>query len=311
MIKSVLAVFLAAMYAAPVVHAGDVDLSQRGAPVKMVVTANVEKGKRNPKIVKEDVFVKKGGDRLRTAEWVPAKGEHAGLELFILIDDASVSTLGLQLDDLRRFIEAQPASTAIGVGYGRNATVEIRQNLTTDHALAAKALRLPLGTAGAYGSPYLSAVDLMKRWPESSNRREILLVADGIDRAHRSHNALFNPDVDTAAAVAQRTGTIVHSIYFPGVGHWSRNFWAATNGQNGLAKLAGMTGGESFYLGAGAPVSFAPYLADLQRILDNQYLLTFYANPSGKPGLQYVNVQTEIPGVDLATPDAVWVPAIK
>jgi hypothetical protein len=154
-------------------------------------------------------------------------------------------------------------------------------------------------------------IDLMKRWPETTNRREILLVADGIDRAHRSRNALFNPDVDTAAAVAQRTETIVHSIYFPGVGHWGRNFWQTTNGQNGLAKLAEMTGGESFFLGPYAPVSFAPYLNDLQRILDNQYLLTFSVQPVAKAGLQYVNVQTEIAGVDLATPDAVWAPAVR
>ncbi len=311
MFKSLIAVFFAALLATPDVHAATAGRTDAGAPVKMVVTANVEKGKRRPEIQKEDVFVQKGKDRLPIAEWVAAKDARAGLELFILIDDASVSTLGLQLDDLRKFINAQPSSTSIGIGYARNATVEIRQNFTTDHALAAKALRLPLGSVGAYGSPYLSAVDLMKRWPETPNRREILLVADGIDRAHRSHNALLNPDVDTAAAVAQRTGTIVHSIYYPGVGHWTRNFWQATNGQNGLAKLSEMTGGESFFLGSGAPVSFAPYLDSLQRILDNQYLLTFYVQPAAKPGLQYVNVRTEIPGVDLATPDAVWAPAIK
>lgn len=311
MTKSLIAVFIAAMYATPVMHAATAGRTDTGALAKMVVTANVEKGKRVPDIQKEDVFVKKGKDRLQVADWVAAQGDRAGLELFILIDDASTSNLGVQLDDLRKFVNAQPATTLVGVGYARNATVEIRQNFTTDHASAAKALRLPLGNAGASGSAYLSAIDLMKRWPETSNRREILLVADGIDRAHRSHNALLNPDVDTAAAVAQRTGTIVHSIYFPGVGHWGRNFWQATNGQNGLAKLAEITGGESFFLGPYAPVSFAPYLNDLQRILDNQYLLTFYTQPADKAGLQYVNVQTEIPGVDLATPDAVWASAEK
>jgi hypothetical protein len=311
MTKSLIAVFIAAMYATPIVHAATAGGTDAGAPAKMIVTANVEKGKRVPDIQKEDVSVKKGKDPLQVTEWVAAQGDRAGLELFILIDDASTSNLGVQLEDLRKFINAQPATTSVGVGYARNATVEIRQNFTTDHAQAAKALRLPLGSAGSYGSAYLSAIDLMKRWPETANRREILLVADGIDRAHRSRNALFNPDVDTAAAVAQRTGTIVHSIYFPGVGHWGRNFWQATNGQNGLAKLAEMTGGESFFLGSGAPVSFAPYLNDLQRILDNQYLLTFSVQPGAKAGLQYVNVQTEIAGVDLATPDAAWAPAVK
>ncbi len=282
-----------------------------GAPARMTVTANVDKGQRAPQIEKEDVFVKQGKERLSVTEWVPAQGDRAGLELFFLIDDASTSNLGSQLEDLRTFIKGQPSTTATGIGYARNGTVEIRQEFTTDHALAANALRLPLSSAGAYGSAYLSVADLMNRWTASSNRREVVLVTDGVDRAGRGRNALTNPDVDTAASVAQRTGTIIHTIYFPGVGHWYRNFWAANSGQNGIAKLSAMTGGESFFLGTQAPVSFSPYLEQLQRILDNQYLLTFSAAPGKKAGLQYVTVTTEVAGVDFSTPDAVWVPAAK
>jgi hypothetical protein len=156
---------------------------------------------------------------LQVTDWAPAQGERAGLELFFLIDEASAWNLGSQLEDLRTFINAQPSSTAIGVGYARNGTVEIRQDLTNDHALAAKSLRLPMSSVGAYGSPYLSVADLMNRWTASNNRREVVLVTDGIDRAGRGRNALTNPDVDVAASAARRTGTIVHAIYFPGVGH--------------------------------------------------------------------------------------------
>lgn len=309
MLKSLLVSTLIAACGWTDLRAANINPPEPGVPVKMVVTASVYRGKRMPDISKDDVFVQKGKDRLPVAEWMPARGDRAGLELFILIDDASMSSLGIQLDDLRNFIKAQPATTSVGVGYARNAVVEIRQNFTSDHDLAAKALRLPLGAAGSYGSPYLSVADLMKRWPETSNRREVLLVTDGHDRAKRARNALLNPDVDTAAAVAQRTGTIVHSIYFPGVGHWSRHFWGAANGQNGLAKLAELTGGEAFFIGWPTPVSFEPYLRDLQKILDNQYLLTFEATPAKKAGLQYMKVTTEIPGVGLAAPSAVWVPA--
>jgi len=282
-----------------------------GIPARITVTANVENGKRAPQVEKQDVVVKKGKERLPVTEWVAAKGDRAGLELFFLIDDASTSNLGSQLEDLRTFINAQPSTTAVGIGYTRNATVEVRQDFTTDHALAAKALRLPVSTVGAYGSPYLSLTELMKRWTASSNRREVVLVTDGIDRAGRGRNALLNPDVDTAAEVAQKTGTIVHTIYFPGVGHWYRNFWDRNNGQNALAKLSDITGGESFFLGTQAPVSFSPYLDQLRQILDNQYLLTFSAKPGKKAGLQYVSVTTEVAGVDFSTPDAVWVPAAK
>ena len=278
-------------------------------PVTMTVTASVDSGKRMPEIQKEDVFVKKDNEPLQVADWVAARGDRAGLELFLLIDDASDPVLGTKLDELRTFINAQPSTTLVGLGYMKNAIVEIVQNFTTDHALVAKSLRLPLGYAGAYGSPYLSVVDLMKRWPASPNRREVVMVTDGIDRARRSHNALLNPDVDNAADVAQRTGTMIHTIYSPGVGHWHRNFWAATNGQNGIAKLSDITDGESFFLDWQSPVSFAPYLNQLQNIFDNQYLLTFSAQPGKKAGLQYVSISTKVAGVDLDAADAVWVPA--
>jgi hypothetical protein len=310
MLRSAFAIALATMFATELPSRTNESLSGL-VPVTMTVTANVDKGKRAPEIANEDVFVKKGKERLNVTNWVPAKGDRAGMELFVLIDDASTSSLGVHLNDLRAFVKAQAASTSVGIGYARNGTVEIRQNFTTDLELAARALRLPMGNVGAFGSPYLSIVDLMKRWPQSQNRRQIILVTDGIDRARRGPNGVLNPDVDTAADVAQRTGTLIHTIYFPGVGHWHRNFWQATNGQNGMAKLSGITGGESFYLGTQEPVSLVPYLDDLQRIMENQYRLTFLTTPGKKAGLQYVNITTEIAGVDIAAADAVWVPVSK
>jgi hypothetical protein len=277
----------------------------------MTVTADVADGKQAPVITPQDVIVKKGKDRLQVTEWLPAKGDRAGLDLFILIDDASDASLGSHLNELRAFIEAQPATTAVGVGYMRNATVQIGQNFTTDHVGASKAIRLPVGSVGAYGSPYLSVIDLMKRWPASSNRHEVVMVTDGIDRARRGRNALLNPDVDTAISVAQRTGTIVHTIYAPGVGRAHRNYWEANSGQNGIAKLSDETGGESFFLGVQSAVSFQPYFNDLQKILDNRYLLTVSVKPGNKPGLQYLKLSSEIPGVELSSADALWVPAAK
>src|ERR1700735_4597302 len=63
-------------------------------PVRMTVTASVDDGKRMPVLEKEDIILKKGKDRLQVTGWVPAQGDRAGLELFILIDDASASSLG-------------------------------------------------------------------------------------------------------------------------------------------------------------------------------------------------------------------------
>jgi hypothetical protein len=286
--------------------------AEGAVPVTMTVTATVADGKRMPDIAREDVVVKRGKERLRVTEWSPAQGDRAGLDLFILIDDASDSRLGSQLDDLQQFVNRQPATTAVGIGYIRNGGVQVTQQFTTDRAQAVQALRLPLGHAGAYSSPYLSVIDLMNRWPAAENRREIVMVTDGIDRARRHtysrHGLTTNPDVDTASSVAQRTGTIIHTIYTPGVGRWHRNYLTATSGQMDMARLSGNTGGEAFYLGLQNPVSFAPYLNELQRVLDNQYLLSFSATPGKKSGLQNVTLSTEVPGVRLAAHNAVWVP---
>jgi hypothetical protein len=284
-------------------------------PVHMLVTLNPEGNKPIPKVEREDVFVKQGKERLKVTDWIPTRGDRAALDLFILIDDSSDPSLGSQLNDLRSFISAQPPTTAVGVGYMRNGTVELTQNFTNDHDQAAKALRLPLGSSGAYGSPYLSVIDLMKRWPERPVRREVVMVTDGIDRARGGprtfSSTAYNPDADSAATVAQRTGTIIYTIYSPGVGRMRRNFFEANNGQNLLAQLSEVTGGESFFLGLQSPVSFRPYLDDIQRMLDNQYLLGFLAKPKKKAGLQYVKLSSEITGVELVAADAVWVPAAK
>lgn len=284
------------------------------APVRMTVTASVDSDKRMPEIKKEDVAVGQGKERLQVTEWIPAQGDRAGLDLFILIDDASDSTLGVHLDDLRAFISAQASTTSIGVGYMRNATVQIVQNFTTDHDAAAKSLRLPVGSVGAYGSPYLSVIDLMKRWPAHQNRREVVMITDGIDRARRGmtwRGLSISPDVDTASEVAMRTGTIIYTIYAPGVGRIHRNYWEATNGQMGISKLSDVTGGESYYLGLQTPVSLKPYLDRIQNALGSQYLLSFSAEPGKKAGLQSVSISTEVAGVELAAADAVWAPLPK
>ena len=284
------------------------------APVRMTVTMAVVGDRTMPEVKREDVIVRQRRDRLQVTKWDAARGAAAGLDLFLLIDDASDTSLGSQLNDLRAFINAQAPSTSVGVGYMRNASVQIVQNFTTDHTLAANALRLPLGSVGAFGSPYLSAINLMNRWPQHANRRALVMVTDGIDRARggqRNRGLNTIPDVTSASNVAQRTGTIIYGLYTPGVGHMRRNFWEATNGQNGIARLAELTGGEAFFLGLQAPVSFRPFLERLQNNLDNQYLLEFRAPARRRAGLQSFSIDTEVAGVELLSADSGWVPAVE
>ena len=270
---------------------------------------------------REDVKVQQGRNNLQVAGWIPARGDQAALQLFILIDDTNDPVLGSNLNELREFIKAQPPTTVIGLAYMRNTTISIVQNFTQDHAQVAKAMRLPLGNLGASDSPYLSLISLLKGWPESKARREVLMISDGIDRLRGNFGPgapmgaaarglpYMSPDIDRASREAQRSGVIVHSIYARGVGHAGRNFWEINNGQNGLSKLADETGGESFFLGTQNPPSFQPWLARLQTILDNQYFLVFQAIPGRRADLQRVRVSTEKPKVEIVTADGVWVPA--
>src|SRR5258708_8260287 len=117
----------------------------QGAPAHLLVTVEARHGSSVPEISQRDVMVYEGHDRDQVTDWVPAQGDHAALELFILLDDGSGINLGTQLDGLRKFITAQPASTLVGVAYMQNGTAKVAQNPTSDHALPAKALRLPHG----------------------------------------------------------------------------------------------------------------------------------------------------------------------
>jgi len=280
--------------------------SANGVPAHMVVTVEPHHGSEVPPVNREDVMVYEGKDRDAVTEWIPAQGDRAGLELFIMLDDGADSSLGQQLQDLRKFIDAQPASTKIGIAYMQNGTARIEQNLTSDHAQAAKALRLPMGIRGANGSPYFSLTDLIKRWPESPERREVLMASDGVDLFYGSGD-LLDPYVDEAIQNAQRAGILVSAIYTPGVGHFGHSYWQTYWGQLYLAQLADKTGGEAYYIGFnGPPVSFAPYLEDLDHRLSHQYFLTFLAKPPKKAGWQPVKLRTEVPKVDLVSADRIY-----
>jgi hypothetical protein len=289
--------------------AGMLLLSQEDAPtapVQTIVTVEARHGKDVPVLKPGDVMVFQKKERLRVTSLIPSQGERAALELYILIDDASGVSLGSQLNDLRQFIQSQPATTTIGIGYMRNGTVQMTQDLTPDHAKAAKGLRLPLGFPGASPSPFLSLSDLIQRWPSSPARHEVLMVTSGIDALGGEAQ---DPYLDEAIDHAQRAGIIVYAIYAPASGHEGHSYWRMNWGQNHLAQIAEETGGESYMLGFGPPVSFAPYLTELSEHLAHQYVLTLLAKPGNKAGFQSVRLTTEVPNAELVHAGKVYVPA--
>jgi hypothetical protein len=281
--------------------------SAGGIPVHILVTVEPKHGSNVPVITRDDVMVHQGKDRDQVTDWTPAQGDRAALELFILIDDDANTSLGSQLEDIRQFIDARPSTTKIGVAYMQNGIARVAQGPTSDHAQAAKALRLPMGTGGANASPYFSLSDLVKKWPTGAERREVLMVSDGIDRYY-GEGDLEDPYLQAALDDAGKAGIVVSAIYTPGVGHYGHSYWQNYWGQIYLSQLADKTGGEAYYIGfTGAPVTFAPYLDDVARRLEHQYFLGFLAKPEKKSGWQQIRLSTETPNVDLVSAGRVYV----
>jgi len=309
-------------FTAPIVHSQDKS-AQGSVQVHLVVTNEAARGDDVPTLQQGDVKVKQGKNFLNVSQLIPAKGDNAALQLFILVDDTLDTQVGNNLNDVRDFINAQPASTVIAVGYMSNANVNIVQNFTADHALAVKALRLPFGRLSTMDSPYLSLISVVKGWPQQNVRREVLMVTDGIDRLRGEQPApsrlgpsfgpvyhrmpTMSPDVNSASEISQRYNVLVYSLYAVGVGRTARSSWDLQTGLSGLTKLANETGGDCFSLGTSSLVSFKPYLDRLQKNFDNQYYVVFQATPKGKGGLQRVNVTTEVSNAEMAAPDNVWV----
>lgn len=284
--------------------------ADQGSPVQTIVSVEPKHGHEVPMITQQDVMVYQGHDRRPVTGWISAKGDKAGLALAILIDDGAGFSLGTQLNDIRAFIREQAPTTQVAVGYMQNGTVFLAQEFTQDHAAAAKSVRLAQGYYGAEGSPYLSLSDFIKRWHSDSptTRREVLMITSGIDNVYMG--VLDNPYVDAAIQDAQCGGVVVYSIYTPSAGHFGHSYFRTNWGQNYLSELSEATGGESYYImGPQAPVSFVPYLKELNAQLLNQFLLTFLAKPEKKAGPQSVKVTSEIHDVDFVHANKVCVPS--
>ncbi len=277
-------------------------VAQETSTGRAVVTAETKASEGVTTIPKKSMSVYENRKLQDVSGWTPLRGARSGLQLVVLLDDSSRGNLGLQLEDIRRFLNDLPPTAQVAIGYMRNGTANLVQNFTKDHTQAAKALRLPQGVAGGNGSPYFCLSDLVKHWPGGNNdvRREVIMVTDGVDRYSGGRFDPEDPYVRAATSDAQKAGVIVYSIYYRGAGRFDRSALATDGGQNYLTQISGDTGGKVYLEGFGNPVSFAPFLSDIQRKLQNQYELTFVS--TARPGLQAIRVKTNQPNTSLQFP---------
>jgi hypothetical protein len=265
--------------------AADSNQQQQG---KAVVT--VLPGSEVPGGISEGALhLKVDGKDSTITGWSPLRAPQSTVEMVVLIDDGARESLGLQLPDIAKFIQALPPDAKVAVAYMQNGRAvfggPLGAALTADRAAAIRELHLPLGGgAGASASPYFCLSDLAKHWPSTDvhARREVIAVTDGVDDYNRRYDP-EDPYVQAAIEDSVRAHLIVYSIYWRDSGFADRTNYAAFSGQGLLAELTDATGGKSYWEGNGNPVTFQPYLDDISDRLDNQYELDFMTPAGGKP----------------------------
>jgi len=280
-----------------------------GIPVSITITAEPGRGKTIPTLSKNDIAVSQGKEKRPILDLTPLGQQNQSMQLLLLISDSARSSFDTEINVLKQFITSLPPTTEVGVGYMRNGTNQMVANFTRDHASAANSIRLVSGPGGADVSPYDSLSQAIKDWPKTpAERREVIMFGSGIEGLGGGFTS-DNPYVDRAISDAQKAGVIVYTIYTPGVGHYGHAFWRSTWGQNFLSQLADETGGDSYMIGFGSPVSFQPFLQDIVEHFKHQYRLAFEAKPEKKAALQSIRVQAVEKNATIAAPDRVYVKA--
>ena len=274
-------------------------------PVTTVVTVLGPNFTPPPALSKDDIVVHTGNRREDIVAWDAAQGEKSPLELAIVIDE--LSNIGNQLDDIRKFIQAQSKGTGVGLFYATNGITQAVAPFSTDHDAVAAKVRITTGFPGASTSIYLALMDVMKKWPSTNARREILVIADGIDRYRGDPNS---PDVTLTIEKAQKASIMIHTLYARGSDREARNLFRSNYGQSNLAQMTDETGGESFFQGLNTPIAFKPFLDQLDMVLHNQYFLTFTTPRSTRKGgeLRGFRVSTEQRNAEISHARDIWVP---
>lgn len=267
------------------------DNSQQGQGQAVVTILN---GGEIPGGISQNALqLKVNGKETSITGWTPLHSPASQLEVVVLIDNGARGSLGTQLNDIATFIKGLRPDAKVAVAYMENGRAVFEGPLTTDHAAALRELHLPMmGVPGISGSPYFCLSDLAKNWPSTGvhARREVVMVTDGVDNYEMRYDP-EDPYVTAAIQDSIRARLIVYSIYWRSQGRFDRTGYAAMDGQSLLTQVAEATGGRDYWIGSGDPVSFEPYLADIDQRIDNQYELDFMVPMGGKPQMETLKLK--------------------
>jgi len=231
-------------------------------------------------------------------------GTNSPITIAVLIQEDLVPSVGNEIKALASFIRKLPKNSRVMVGYLRTGTIQVKQKFTTDLEKAAGALRPPVGFASVSPyNPYIEVIEALKKFEaQPLGRRAILLVSDGLDisRGVESSSPAQSVDLQRAINESQRRGVAIYSFYAPTQAAVANPSLVA-NAQSSLSRLSDESGGRPFFQGTGAPVSFEPFIRDLDVLLQKQAALTFLSTHL-KKGFHRIEVKSSTPGVRVTYP---------
>lgn len=273
-----------------------------GKPVTVPVTIRVKEDAEF-ELQNIDLSVHEDGEP-QTIISIRGIGTNSPITLAVLIQEDLVPSVGNEIKDLAEFIRKLPRGSRVMVGYLRTGSLLVKQRFTNDLEKAASALRPPSGfaSAGPY-NPYVEVIEALKRFESQPlGRRAILLVSDGLDisRGVDSSSPTRSIDLQRAVNESQRRGVAIYGFYAPTLVA-AANPALVSNAQSSLLRLSNETGGLAFFQGTGAPVSFQPFIRELDISLQKQAALTFLSTHLDK-GFHRIEVKSATPGVRVSYP---------
>jgi len=272
-----------------------------GRPVTVPVTIKL-KEEAELELQNIDLTISEDGEP-QTIISVRSIGTNSPITLAVLIQE-DLPSVSNEIKGLADFIRSMPKGSRVMVGYLRTGSLLVKQKFTTDLEKAAKTLRPPTGfpSASPY-NPYVEVVEALKRFESQPlGRRAILLVSDGLDisRGVDSSSPTQSVDLQRAVNESQRRGVAIYGFYAPTAVAASSPSLAG-NAQSSLLRLSNETGGKAFFQGLGAPVSFDPFIRELDIALQKQAAVTFLSTHLNK-GFHRLEVRSATPGVRVFYP---------
>src|SRR6266550_4109318 len=238
-------------------------------PVTVPVTIRVREPRREVETRFVDYILKEDGE-LQTILSMRKPSENP-ITLAVLVQDDLVTSISTETRGIANFVRRLPTGSRVMVGYIRTGSLDVRRKFTSDLEKAAAGVRPPLGLASA--SPFNPFVEVSE--------------------------ALRRFDSQPAINEAQRRSVAIYSIYAPSAG--TGGGLLGLNGQSCLERLSKETGGVAFFEGTGAPVSFDPFIKEIDASISMQIALS-YLSTHPKKGFHRLEIKPLQPDVEIRYP---------